>query len=131
MTEFVESSRGHITLKINGRAIQFRGKTPSPATDGPDWIVFSKIIYDVAQQEYVIGEKAKCYLGTLKDYALQIEWVLAFDCVKTFNGLSEKLYRHLERGGPKKKVTNFDMGLSIALCLALLAIALIVTWFVD
>jgi hypothetical protein len=125
MTEFVESSRGHILLKIDGNTIRFRGKTPSPETDGPDWIVFTNIIYDVAHQEYVIGEKAKCYLSTLKDYALQREWALAFDNVKTSNDFSEKLFRYFEWGGPKKEVPNFDIGLSLLIVFVIISIGFV------
>lgn len=45
--------------------------------------------------------------------------------------LSKKLKSYFERGGPKREVTNFDMGLSIIVVLVVLVIAAIVVWLVN
>jgi len=45
--------------------------------------------------------------------------------------LSKKLKGYFERGGPKREVTNFDMGLSIIVILAVLVIAVILVWLVN
>jgi hypothetical protein len=51
--------------------------------------------------------------------------------VKASNSFSEKLKRYFTRGGPKREVTNFDMGLSVILVLAILAIAAMLVWLIG
>jgi hypothetical protein len=45
--------------------------------------------------------------------------------------LSKKLKRYFWRGGPKREVTSFDMGFSIIIVLAVLAISALLVWLVN
>ena len=110
MTEFVASDRGTRIFKIHGKTIQFRGKTPWSPENNPDWIVFTKIIFDEDKCEYVVGEEADDYLTILKIYANQNDWVLAFDYEKSPDEIFEKWYRFNWRGGGlQRKVTRWDL----------------------
>jgi hypothetical protein len=51
--------------------------------------------------------------------------------VKMSDDLSRKLKRYFEWGGPKREVTNFDMGLTIIIVIALFAIAATIAWLIN
>lgn len=51
--------------------------------------------------------------------------------MKKSDDFSKKLKRYFEWGGPKREVTNFDMGLTIIIVIALLAIVAIVGWLIN
>jgi len=131
MTECIEYSNDGITLSIDGKSIKFIGKRVHPIEEPVDWIIYTNIIYDVEEQEYVFGHISEYYLNALKDCALLKEWVLDFDSAKALTVFSEKLRRFFEWGGPGRKVTNFDMGLAAILAITMFVIVAVVDWLVN
>ena len=74
MVKLIKSSRGSITLDIDGVIIEFFGEAYLPGYDSPDYEIYANQVIDTSTGEIIKGDLLITYLEHLKTIATEKGW---------------------------------------------------------
>jgi hypothetical protein len=79
MAKLVQSTRGSITLDIDGAIIEFQGEAYLPGPKSPDFVAYSNSVRNKGTGQKLSGDALQDCLSELRQWAIDHGWNLEIE----------------------------------------------------